>query len=166
MISLGMGDFARTTKPPIATKAPGEDPEAKHAKAERERKFQARLSHVIAHENAHAAAGGSLAGAPVIHADKATGQVSGHVPIKMDFGKTADDALRNAQIISGAALAPGDPSPQDLAVSATALSKGASLAASRRENEKKQKSAQKANPFAFQTVKSTAKNPFSGSVNA
>jgi hypothetical protein len=114
----------------------GQNKDFEQAKAERKARFQERLSHVIAHENAHAAAAGALGGAPVINANEATGEVSGHVPIRMDFGKTAEDAERNASIIIRAALAPGDPSGQDKAVASAASSIGFGLASSRRAQEK------------------------------
>jgi len=102
---------------------------------ERKARFQARVSDVWKHENAHAAAAGGLGGAPAVHADESSGEVSGHVPIQMEFGKTADDALRFAAQIVRAALAPADPSSQDLNVSRTAQAFGSRLAQSRRMQE-------------------------------
>jgi hypothetical protein len=128
------------------------------AQADRKTRFQARLSHVIAHENAHASAGGGFAGSPVINADEASGHVSGHVPIRMDFGKTAADALRNARIIFGAAKAPGDPSSQDDAVAAAALSIGSSLAASRRVQEQQMQDMERQKSMLF-TGNSPTANP-------
>jgi hypothetical protein len=117
----------------------------KKAQEEHKKRFQQRLAHVTAHENAHASAGGRFAGSPVIIADEYSGHVSGYVPIKMDFGKTAEDAINNAQIISSAAKAPSDPSSQDNAVAAAALSIGNYLASVRRTMEKSRDKKEKKN---------------------
>lgn len=107
----------------------------KRAQDERKKRFQARLAHVMSHEQAHKSAGGRFAGSIVINADESTGHVSGHVPIQMDFGKTADEAVANARVISGAAKAPADPSSQDNAVAAAAMSIGMSLYHTRKAQE-------------------------------
>ena len=80
---------------------------------------------VRAHEAAHAAVGGSLAGAPsfeyVRGPDGVSYAVAGEVPIKT--GNVPGDpeaTLRNAQIVQRAALAPAEPSPQDRRVAAEA----------------------------------------------
>lgn len=130
---------------------------------EKEARFQARLSHVIAHENAHSAAAGRFGGAPVIISDRESGHVSGYVPIKMDFGKTADEAMANARTIAGAALAPGDPSGQDKAVAAAAMSIGGNLAAQRKTQQKEKQKELPAPaigaPFQPKNV-DTSQNPF------
>ncbi len=132
MLRVGMP--LNTPYLPQKSNRPDEE-ELRQAKAKRKQQYQARLAHVIAHENAHAAAGGRFAGAPVIEADETSGHVSGHVPIRMDFGKTSKDALSNARIIFGAATAVSDMSAADSAVAAAALSIGYSLAASRKIQE-------------------------------
>ncbi len=81
-------------------------------------------AHVKAHEAAHKAAGGSLAGAA--HYTYVTGPdgkkyaVAGEVPIAIKKGNTPEETIANMEIVKAAALAPSDPSPQDLKVAATA----------------------------------------------
>ncbi|MCE5312537.1 MAG: hypothetical protein LLF86_05235 [Nitrospiraceae bacterium] len=79
---------------------------------------------VIAHENAHKAAGGQYAGSA--HYSYTAGPdgkqyiAGGEVSIDLSTGKTPEDtASKMAQVIR-AALAPADPSGQDIAVAARA----------------------------------------------
>lgn len=80
---------------------------------------------VRAHEAAHAAVGGSLAGGAsysyVTGPDGVRYAVGGEVPVQ--FGQSPDPevTLRNANQVRAAALAPADPSPQDYRVAAEAL---------------------------------------------
>jgi len=73
---------------------------------------------------AHQAAGGGFAGAPsykkVKGPDGKEYAVAGEVPIKIVKGKTPEETIKNMQQIKAAALAPADPSPQDLKVAQTA----------------------------------------------
>jgi hypothetical protein len=76
---------------------------------------------VRAHEQAHLAAAGNLAtGGPTF--DYRTGPdgrryaVGGEVNISLSEGKTPEETLRKARQVESAALAPDDPSPQDLRV--------------------------------------------------
>ena len=79
---------------------------------------------VVAHEMAHKSVGGELAGP--VHYKYAIGPdgkryiVGGEVPIKIKEGKTPEETLKIAQKIKAAALAPANPSPQDLKVAAQA----------------------------------------------
>lgn len=98
----------------------------------KEARFQTRLNEVTAHEATHAGAAAGFAGAPVIFANRETGEVSGYVPIQMRFGTTAEEAERNATIIAGAALAPASPSSHDGALAQAALRMGSQIAAQRR----------------------------------
>jgi hypothetical protein len=72
------------------------------------------------HELAHEAAGGALAGAPsysyVKGPDGKNYAVAGEVPIKIQKGKTPKETIKLMQQVKAAALAPSDPSPQDLRV--------------------------------------------------
>ena len=81
-------------------------------------------SHVKAHEAAHKAAGGSFAGSAnykeVTGPDGKKYAVAGEVPITIKKGKTPKETIENMEIVKAAALAPSDPSPQDLKVAATA----------------------------------------------
>jgi len=75
---------------------------------------------VIAHEQAHKTVGGELAGS--IHYKYTIGPdgkryiVGGEVPIQIKKGKTPEETIKIAQKVRAAALAPADPSPQDLQV--------------------------------------------------
>jgi hypothetical protein len=79
---------------------------------------------VRAHEMAHQAVGGAFAGAPSYTLQKGPDgkeyAVGGEVPIKIEKGKTPDETISNMTQIKAAALAPADPSPQDLKVAQTA----------------------------------------------
>jgi len=87
-------------------------------------KLQQIDAHVKAHELAHKAAGGELAGSPSytykIGPDGKKYAISGEVPIRIEKGKTPQQTIANMQKVKAAALAPSDPSPQDLKVAATA----------------------------------------------
>jgi hypothetical protein len=79
---------------------------------------------VRAHEAAHQAAAGSRGG--VVTFTYQTGPdgksyaVGGEVPVDMSSGRTPEETLAIAEQIRAAALAPADPSPQDLSVAAQA----------------------------------------------
>ena len=79
---------------------------------------------VRAHETAHQAAAGSLGGAVSFSyqtgPDGKSYAVGGEVPVDMSAGRTPQDTLSKAEQIRSAALAPADPSPQDLSVAAQA----------------------------------------------
>ncbi len=82
-------------------------------------------SEVRAHEAAHKAAGGALAGSASFTYQKGPdGQmyaVGGEVSINTSSGSTPEETIANAQQIQAAALAPASPSPQDLKVAASAF---------------------------------------------
>lgn len=84
----------------------------------------ARDREVRAHEQAHVAAGGQYAGAPVYQFERGPNGVSyavgGEVPISTGVEATPEATLRKAQIIRRAALAPAEPSSQDRRVAAMA----------------------------------------------
>jgi hypothetical protein len=80
---------------------------------------------VRAHEAAHAAVGGNLAGSPsfrfITGPDGQQYAVGGEVPISLEVVPQDPGAtLRNAQQVQAAALAPAKPSTQDIAVAAAA----------------------------------------------
>ena len=79
---------------------------------------------VRAHEAAHQAAAGSLGGAASFTyetgPDGKSYAIGGEVPIDMSGGRTPEETIARAQQIRAAALAPADPSPQDLSVAADA----------------------------------------------
>ena len=86
--------------------------------------LQQRDRQVRAHEAAHIAASGGLAsGANYTYAVGPDGQryaIGGDVSIVTDFSGPPQQVLHNAQLVERAALAPAEPSAQDLAVAAAA----------------------------------------------
>ncbi|NLM71608.1 MAG: hypothetical protein GX181_06585 [Synergistaceae bacterium] len=79
---------------------------------------------VIAHEAAHKAVGGQYAG-PVSYTyatapDGTRYIVGGEVSISAPEGRTPEETIQIMEQVKRAALAPGDPSPQDLQVAAAA----------------------------------------------
>jgi hypothetical protein len=86
--------------------------------------LQARDREVRSHESAHQAAGGSLAGGASYSyqrgPDGRAYAVGGEVPIDLSGGRTPQETIRLARQIRAAALAPSDPSGQDLRVAAAA----------------------------------------------
>jgi hypothetical protein len=104
---------------------------------------------IKAHEMAHQATGGAFAGAPSYEMTKGPDgkdyAVGGEVPIKIEKGKTPDETISNMNQIKAAALAPADPSPQDLKVAQTA-----DMIAAQAQQEKNQDSS---NPQSTETQK-------------
>jgi hypothetical protein len=86
--------------------------------------LQSRDQEVRAHEAAHQAAAGGLGGGATFEyktgPDGKSYAVGGEVPIDMSPGRTPEETIHRAQQVRAAALAPADPSPQDLAVAAAA----------------------------------------------
>ncbi len=84
----------------------------------------ARDAEVRAHENAHIAAAGGLAGAPSfsyqIGPDGKRYATGGSVKIDMSKERTPEETLKKADRIRAAALAPAEPSAQDAAVASKA----------------------------------------------
>ncbi|MCV3410297.1 hypothetical protein L8T85_07185 [Campylobacter lari] len=80
---------------------------------------------VRAHEAAHQAAGGALAGTASFGytrgPDNKMYAVEGEVPIRMQKGNTPEETIANAMQVIAAAMAPADPSPQDYKVAANAM---------------------------------------------
>ena len=99
--------------------------ELTEAQKEQVIKLQQRDTHVRAHEAAHMAAGGSVVsgGASYTYQKGPDGKmyaVGGEVPIHVTKGNTPKETLAIARQLRAAALAPSDPSPQDLKVAASA----------------------------------------------
>ncbi len=84
---------------------------------------------VRAHEQAHAAVGGQYAGSPQYEYESGPdGQryaVAGEVSIDISAENTPEETLRKMQQVRAAALAPVDPSAQDLRVASEASQKAA-----------------------------------------
>ena len=79
-------------------------------------------SKIYQHELAHKTAGGDLAGPIVIEKDKDGVPVAGHVDIKLPQvdESNPDKTIDQANTVIDAALAPSDPSSQDLKVASEA----------------------------------------------
>lgn len=77
---------------------------------------------IYAHELAHKNAGGSLAGGIVIEKNQDGIPISGHVSIKMPKlnQNNPEQTINQANIVMKAALAPSDPSEQDIKVASQA----------------------------------------------
>ena len=75
-------------------------------------------NHIYAHEMAHKMAGGSFAGSITIEKNSEGIPIAGHVPIQMPTldKKNPQKTIEHANTVISAALAPGDPSPQDYKV--------------------------------------------------
>lgn len=101
----------------MATLAAGKNPATEFAA------FKARqYSEIMAHEQAHASAAGSLGGRIHIQFDGNGVAVAGHVPISipgMDR-QNPEVSYKNYNTVRSAALAPGDPSGQDMSVASKA----------------------------------------------
>lgn len=86
--------------------------------------LERRDQEVRAHEQAHAAVGGQYAGAPRYEFETGPdGQryaVGGEVSIDISEESTPEETLRKMQQVRAAALAPAEPSPQDLRVAGEA----------------------------------------------
>jgi hypothetical protein len=88
------------------------------------KKLQARDAQVKAHEAAHQAAGAGLTGAASFTyqqgPDGKMYAIGGEVSITMKTGSTPEETIANARQVAAAAMAAGDPSPQDYAVASSA----------------------------------------------
>jgi hypothetical protein len=85
--------------------------------------LQARDSEVRAHEAAHQSGGASTGGASYTYQQGPDGKmyaIGGEVSVSMRSGSTPQETIRNAQAVIAAAMAPSDPSGQDLAVASSA----------------------------------------------
>jgi len=84
----------------------------------------ARDTEVKAHEAAHQAAGGGMTGAASFTyqqgPDGKMYAIGGEVSISSPTGSTPEETIKNARQIVAAAMAAGDPSPQDFAVASSA----------------------------------------------
>lgn len=89
------------------------------------KELKSRDIEVKTHEQAHlSASGGAAQGAPKYTFEKGSDGKSyatgGEVNIRIQSGRTPEETLRNAAQVEKAALAPAEPSSQDLQVAATA----------------------------------------------
>lgn len=87
--------------------------------------LQARDTEVRTHEAAHLAAAGGLAtGGPSFTYQKGPDgiqyAIGGEVPLDTSEGSTPEETITRARQIQAAALAPADPSPQDIKIASSA----------------------------------------------
>ena len=91
---------------------------------QRVQELAARDAEVRAHENAHVAAAGGLAGAPsysyTVGPDGKRYAVGGSVKIDMSKERTPEETLAKAERIRAAAMAPAEPSAKDTSVASKA----------------------------------------------
>ncbi len=86
-------------------------------------KLQSVDSKVRAHEAAHQSGAAASGGASFTYVKGANGvmyAVGGEVPVRMQSGSTPQETMANAQAVISTALAPADPSAQDIAVASKA----------------------------------------------
>jgi len=112
---------------------------------------------IRSHEQAHKSAGGGFAGgASFIYARGPDGRMyvsGGEVSIQAPEGKTPEETIQNMEIVRRAALAPPDPSGQDLSVAAAAAQiESKALAAIRQGHYLKQTDMKNAEAYAVQTL--------------
>ena len=112
---------------PEARRALREGPGPKPLTPEDERvvrQLEARDTQVRAHEAAHQAAARGLGGAASFTfetgPDGKRYAVGGEVPVQLKSGRTPEETISNAEAVRAAALAPADPSGQDMAVASEA----------------------------------------------
>jgi hypothetical protein len=88
------------------------------------KKLEARDAEVKAHEAAHQAAAGGMAGAASYTYQKGPDgkmyAIGGEVPISMSSGSTPQETIEKARQVAAAAMAASNPSPQDYSVAASA----------------------------------------------
>jgi len=86
-------------------------------------KLQSIDSKVRAHEAAHQSGTAASGGASFTYEKGPNGvmyAVSGEVPVRMQSGSTPQETITNAQGVISTALAPADPSPQDISIASKA----------------------------------------------
>lgn len=100
------------------------NPIEKQKEQQRDALIKKNYDEIYAHEAAHKAAGGSLAGSIVIERNADGIPMAGHVDIKMpalDFANP-QKTINDANTVIRSAMAPSDPSGQDFRVAAQAES--------------------------------------------
>ncbi|MEJ5228701.1 MAG: putative metalloprotease CJM1_0395 family protein [Pseudothermotoga sp.] len=101
-----------------------EDEEKIRAQVER---LKSKEQQVIAHENAHKAVAGRYAGSMCYTYTRGPdGKIyitGGEVSIDVSEERTPEATIRKMQVVKAAALAPADPSPQDLNIARVATMK-------------------------------------------
>ncbi|WP_416306832.1 putative metalloprotease CJM1_0395 family protein [Neptunicella sp. SCSIO 80796] len=112
---------------PSAGKQSAEDKQQQQADSKKIEELEERDGEVRNHERAHAQRGGQYAGSPNYEFESGPdGQryaVGGEVSIDISEESTPEETLRKMQQVRAAALAPTEPSPQDLQVASEASQK-------------------------------------------
>jgi len=124
-ISTNSSDVSKKQSDKSDKKSDNNPNELSEAQKEQVIKLQQRDTHVRAHEAAHLAAGGSVVSGGTRYTyqkgpDGKMYAVGGEVPIHVTKGSNPKETLAIARQLRVAALAPSDPSPQDLKVAASA----------------------------------------------
>ncbi|MDA3907929.1 MAG: putative metalloprotease CJM1_0395 family protein [Sulfurimonas sp.] len=86
--------------------------------------LQSRDTEVRAHESAHQSGGASTGAASYTYQQGPDGKmyaIGGEVSVSFQSGSTPQETIANAQAVIASALAPADPSGQDLAVASSAM---------------------------------------------
>jgi len=86
--------------------------------------LQSRDTEVRAHESAHQTGGASTGAASFTYQQGPDGKmyaIGGEVSISFQAGSTPQETIANAQAVIASALAPADPSGQDMAVASSAM---------------------------------------------
>ncbi|WP_372998652.1 putative metalloprotease CJM1_0395 family protein [Sulfurimonas sp.] len=86
--------------------------------------LQSRDAEVRAHESAHQSGGASTGAATYTYQQGPDGKmyaIGGEVSVSFQSGSTPQETIANAQAVIASALAPADPSGQDLAVASSAM---------------------------------------------
>jgi len=86
--------------------------------------LQSRDAEVRAHESAHQSGGASTGAATFTYQQGPDGKmyaIGGEVSISFQTGSTPQETIANAQAVIASALAPADPSGQDMAVASSAM---------------------------------------------
>jgi len=87
-------------------------------------KLEARDAEVKAHEAAHQSGGASTGAATYSYQQGPDGKmyaIGGEVSISFQTGSTPQETIANAQAVIASALAPADPSAQDMAIASSAM---------------------------------------------
>lgn len=128
---------------PSAGKENAESQQQESKEKRQIRELEARDKEVRAHEQAHATVGGQYAGAPSYEFEVGPNgrqyAVSGEVSIDISKEASPEETVRKMQQVKAAALAPAEPSPQDLRVASEATQR-----ASEARREVAQESAERA----------------------
>lgn len=86
-------------------------------------KLQTRDAEVRAHEAAHQSGGTPTGAASFTYQQGPDGKmyaIGGEVPVTMQSGSTPEETVKNAREVIATALAPADPSAQDMAIASSA----------------------------------------------